>query len=60
MSTDNALAWVPDSIYMFLRVLLGGQSTLDEEVQQTDAAVLSLGQDLVYSVSDTNFGHPNR
>ena len=60
VSTDNALSWVPDSIYMFLRVLLGGQSTLDEEVQQTDAAILSLGQDLVYSVSDHKLWPPKQ
>ena len=51
MSSDNALAWVL-IVYMFLSVLLGGQSddSLNSSSQQADATVLSMVRDLVYNL----------
>ena len=75
VSEEESLACVPDMLYMFLNLLLGGQdlldkSDLDDDIKETDHAsksdhapnsnkqeqhkhmrVLSIGQDIVYSVN---------
>ena len=59
VSEEAAIDCVPPSVYMFIRLLLGGQSLLeldpDEQDEEEDAhkrtRVLSIAQDLVYSVS---------
>ena len=75
VSEEESLACVPDMLYMFLNLLLGGQdlldkSDLDDDIEETDHAsksdhapnsnkqeqhkhmrVLSIGQDIVYSVN---------
>lgn len=63
ISDDEAIACVPDSLFMFLRLMIGGQSLLDYEADEREEkvmtekeskvqnVVLSIAQDLVYSVS---------
>ena len=60
---DEAISCVPENVYMFLRLLFGGQTLLhDEPVTDEDNIpsknecqqqniILSIGQDLVYNVS---------
>ena len=50
MSTDDAFVGMPDNVYMFLMVLLGGQSTLDVETYETYATVLWVGHYILYMV----------
>jgi len=57
ISDEKAAACVPDSLYMFLRLLYEGPSVLDSEPDSTDVIpermkVLSVGQDMVFGVSD--------
>ena len=63
VNEDDAISCVPDNVYMFLRLLFGGQTLLhDEPVTDEDNItsknecqlkniILSIGQDLVYNVS---------
>ena len=53
---QHATDCVPDSLFMFLRLLFGGQKLLDgenaeEKEAETRCKVLSIGQDIVYGVS---------
>ena len=63
VSEEAAIDCVPPSVYMFIRLLLGGQSFLEEDHEVQDdvddddqeahkqSRVLSIAQDLVYNVS---------
>src|ERR1043165_8456198 len=61
VSEEATIECIPDSVYMFLRLLLGGQSLFeadpdeqnvqDKEELNKRLRVLSIAQDLVYSVS---------
>ena len=56
VSDQDAINCVPDSLYMFLRLLVGGQKLLHREsVEEKEAEarckVLSCAQDIVYGVS---------
>jgi hypothetical protein len=56
VSEEDAIACVPDSLYMFLRLLYGGQAALDDDSNEADEAsirrrVLSAAQDLIYGFS---------
>ena len=56
VSEQDAIDCVPDSLYMFLRLLFGGQKLLQgETVEEKEAEarykVLSCAQDIVYGVS---------
>ena len=55
MSEDDAIDCVPQSLYMFLCLLLGGQEVLEDDEQKDEtflqSRVLSIVQDIVYSVS---------
>ena len=53
---QHATDCVPDSLFMFLQLLFGGQKLLDGEnakakEAETRCKVLSIGQDIVYGVS---------
>ena len=53
---QHATDCVPDSLFMFLRLLFGGQKLLDgenaeEKEAETRCKVLPIGQDIVYGVS---------
>ena len=57
MSEEDAIACVPDSLYMFLRLLYGGQAALDDDSNDTDEAsirrrvLMSAARDLIYGFS---------
>lgn len=58
MSEKAALHCLPNSLYMFLNLLLGGQTILDcgsdtedKKTVKHKTLILSLAQDLVYAVS---------
>ena len=56
VSEDDAIAFVPDSLYMFLCLLYGGQPLLggesgDDDETDIRTKVLSTAQDLVYGIS---------
>ncbi|KAL2095499.1 hypothetical protein ACEWY4_010218 [Coilia grayii] len=60
VSEEEMISCIPDSLFMFLRVMFGGQSLLevdqeDETAQNkedgTQRKVLSIAQDLVYNIS---------
>jgi len=59
ISEEEALGCIPDSVYMFLKLLTGGQTLLagddDDSTGDQDTKVhnrvLSIGQDMVFSVS---------
>ena len=56
VSNEDAMSCVPDSLYMFLRLLYGGQNVFDEyngedEQEQLQMQILSVAQDLVYGIS---------
>lgn len=60
VSEDKMISCVPESLFMFLRLMFGGQGLLevdhDDEAAQnkkddTESKVLSVAQDLVYNVS---------
>ncbi|CAH3018507.1 unnamed protein product [Porites evermanni] len=59
VSREDALACVPESLYMFIRLMLGGQYLLENvsndkkrnQENHVETRVLSIAQDLVYSVS---------
>lgn len=53
---DDAIACVPDSLYMLLRLIVGGQEALENDNSEKNEdllrrRVLSIAQDLVYCVS---------
>ena len=66
ISEDRAIDYVPDSLYMFLNLLLGGQQLLDDEVICDDdkhdssrqTRILSIAQDLVYTASGDKLHTP--
>ncbi len=54
---EQALACIPDSLYMFLRVLLGGDEVLNEDLHDEGGKdgkahdhILNIAQDCVYAV----------
>ncbi|CAH3188967.1 unnamed protein product [Porites lobata] len=59
VSREDALACVPESLYMFIRLMLGGQYLLENgsndkkrnQENHVETRVLSIAQDFVYSVS---------
>ena len=56
VSEQDAIDCVPDSLYMFLRLLFGGQKrlhgeTVEEKEAEARCKVLSCAQDIVYGVS---------
>ena len=65
ISEDDAISCVPESVFMFIRLLLGGQNLFDcemdnnSEMEHTPSSsesrqqniTLSLAQDLVYNVN---------
>ncbi len=56
VSEEDAIACIPDSLYMLLRLIVGGQASLDDDSrgnneEHVQSRVLSLAQDLVYCVS---------
>ena len=63
INEEKMMSCVPESLFMFLRMMFGGQALLDidpEEGQQyemqdkeskTQAKILSIAQDLVYNIS---------
>ena len=58
VSDEDARACIPDSLYMFLKLLYSGQAAIDEcNVEEEDeeellrTKILSVAQDLVYGVS---------
>ena len=62
VNEDKAIECVPESVYMFVRLLIGGEALLELDPEEEDdpdrkellkrARVLSICQDLVYNVSD--------
>ena len=58
VSDENAIACVPNSLYIFLMLLYGGESVLEEEGTEnieegnTRTKVLNVAQDLVYGITD--------
>ena len=67
ISEDRAIDYVPDSLYMFLNLLLGGQQLLENKVN-TDGdykhdslrqtRILSIAQDLIYTASGDKIHTP--
>jgi hypothetical protein len=57
VTENDAMQCIPDSLYMLLRLIFGGQDALslnddsDENNEVVQRMVLSIAQDLVYSVS---------
>ena len=56
MSEKDAIACVPESLFMFLNLLLGGQTILEDETDVADEdcvcrRVLRIVQDLIYCIS---------
>ena len=56
VSEQDAIDCVPDSLYMFIRLLFGGQKlllgeTVEEKEAEARCKVLSCAQDIVYGVS---------
>lgn len=71
ISEDRAIDYVPDSLYMFLNLLLGGQQLLEDNVNSEDddndddkhdsfcqTRILSIAQDLVYTASGDKINTP--
>ncbi len=59
VSEDDAISCIPDSLYMLLRLIFGGQAVLadwntDVDDNQTQAKVLSVAQDVIYCTSGGN------
>ena len=56
VSETDAISCVPDSLYMFLRILYAGQTVIEDDNEEGDddiqRKVLSIAQDLVYGISD--------
>jgi hypothetical protein len=60
VNEDSSIDSIPDSLYMFLNLMLGGQEVLENEDSEDDSSkreelrrtrILSIAQDLVYVVS---------
>ena len=56
VSETDAISCVPDSLYMFLRILYGGQTVIEDDSEEADdddvqRKVLSIAQDLIYGIS---------
>ncbi|XP_063763531.1 uncharacterized protein LOC134880508 [Eleginops maclovinus] len=56
VSEDDAIACVPDSLYMLLRLIVGGQEAFENDNSEKNEdllrrKVLSIAQDLIYCVS---------
>ena len=71
ISEDKAIDYVPDSLFMFLNLLLGGQQLLEDNVNSEDddndddkhdsfcqTRILSIAQDLVYTASGDTINTP--
>ena len=62
INEDNAIQYVPESLYMFVNLLLGGQNLLSQDIEDEETEednheelrrcrVLSIAQDLVFSAT---------
>ena len=56
VSEEDAIACIPESLYMLLRLIVGGQASLEDDSpgnneEHVRSRVLSVAQDLVYCVS---------
>ena len=59
INEEKMMSCVPESLFMFLRMMFGGQALLEEGQQyemqdkesKTQAKILSIAQDLVYNIS---------
>ena len=59
INEEKMISCVPESLFMFLRMMFGGQALLEEGQQyemqdkesKTQAKILSIAQDLVYNIS---------
>ena len=56
VSEDEAISCIPDSLYMLLRLIFGGQEALEDDSSENNedlvqSRVLSIAQDLVYCIS---------
>ena len=56
VSEDEAIPCIPDSLYMLLRLIFGGQEALEDDTYENNecfvhSRVLSVAQDLVYCIS---------
>lgn len=56
VSEEDAIKCIPDSLYMLLRLIVGGQSSLEDDnpgndEEQVQSRLLSIAQDLVYCAS---------
>ena len=65
ISENRAIDCVPDSLYMFLNLILGGQKLLEEEVESNhdnkhncQSRILSIAQDVVYTASGDKYLTP--
>ena len=68
ISEDDATECVPDSLYMFLNLMIGGPCQLEQDAQDGSSEdrdksvrhcrVLSLAQDLIYTVSGDKYLTP--
>ena len=64
VSEDEAIPCIPDSLYMLLRLIFGGQEALEDASSENNedlvrSRVLSIAQDLVYCISGGKNGLPN-
>ena len=65
MSENDVIACIPDSLYMFLALIFGGQNALENDSSEDDeqpsdqTRILSLAQDLIYCVSGVRSGLQN-
>ena len=65
ISEDRAINSIPDSLYMFLNLLLGGQRLLEEDELDDDKnearrrlRIISIAQDLMYTANGDKFLTP--
>ncbi len=55
VSQEHATKCIPDSVYMFLQLLFGGEERLENEDYNNatrEMKILSMGQDMVYGLSN--------
>ena len=65
ISEDRAMESIPDSLYMFLNLLLGGQRLLEDDILDDDeneerrqVRIISIAQDLMYTANGDKFLSP--
>ena len=64
VSEDRAIDSIPDSLYMFLNLLLGGQRLLEDELDDDKnearrrIRIISIAQDLMYTANGDRFLTP--